>query len=219
VPDVINIERRGGRRNGPPRIAHCGHLVAFHPGPSKNACAECKNPSRYCPTCRDDITALSGRSKFCSKLCREIHSGVVLFGPRNQRVCALDECAIVFFPRRSGAQCCSERHGKMLNKRKSRARGEQKSIWDDRRRNNHYIRKTKMIATAVGSVRLKDILDRDGTDCALCFEPVDFSLSWPDPFSQSLDHAIPISRGGPHILANCQLAHLRCNISKGARVA
>lgn len=219
MDDGIKIERRGGRRNGPPREARCGHMVAFHPGPTKKACEDCKHPPRFCPTCGGDIRALSGHAKFCSAFCRDVRQGTILIGPRDQRTCALDECDIVFVPYRSAVRCCSENHGQILWNRESRARGEQKNVWDDRRRNNHYIRKTKMDATTEAPVLLRDIIDRDGTDCALCSEPVDFSLKWPEPFSQSLDHVLPISRGGTHTLANCQLAHLRCNISKGARVA
>ena len=33
-----------------------------------------------------------------------------------------------------------------------------------------------------------------------------------------IDHVIPLSRGGEHSYANTQLAHPRCNISKGARL-
>jgi HNH endonuclease len=38
----------------------------------------------------------------------------------------------------------------------------------------------------------------------------------PDPLSKSLDHLIPLSRGGTHEPANVSLAHLRCNVSRGA---
>jgi 5-methylcytosine-specific restriction endonuclease McrA len=35
----------------------------------------------------------------------------------------------------------------------------------------------------------------------------------------SLDHIVPVSLGGTHTWANVQLAHLRCNVSKGNRPA
>jgi len=34
----------------------------------------------------------------------------------------------------------------------------------------------------------------------------------------SLDHRIPISRGGEHSRANAQTSHLGCNVRKGARL-
>lgn len=70
-----------------------------------------------------------------------------------------------------------------------------------------------------GSVFLDEIIQRDGSGCALCGEAIDLSLVYPDPFSRSVDHILPLSRGGAHELQNCQLAHLRCNQSKGARIA
>jgi 5-methylcytosine-specific restriction endonuclease McrA len=63
------------------------------------------------------------------------------------------------------------------------------------------------------------VFERDGWTCGLCSEPVDPALSWPDPQSASLDHVLPLSRGGSHTMANVQLAHLGCNVEKGAAVA
>jgi 5-methylcytosine-specific restriction endonuclease McrA len=62
------------------------------------------------------------------------------------------------------------------------------------------------------------VYDRDGWQCGICCEPIDHTLAHPDPRSASLDHVIPISRGGPHTYANCQAAHLDCNVAKSDRV-
>lgn len=35
------------------------------------------------------------------------------------------------------------------------------------------------------------------------------------PMSASVDHIVPLSRGGEHSMANVQCAHLSCNSSKG----
>ncbi|MFJ9740814.1 HNH endonuclease [Streptomyces sp. NPDC101166] len=61
----------------------------------------------------------------------------------------------------------------------------------------------------------RELARRDGTDCSLCGCPVDLSVSWPDPFSPSVDHVIPRSLGGKDVPENVSLAHLRCNVSKG----
>jgi 5-methylcytosine-specific restriction endonuclease McrA len=37
------------------------------------------------------------------------------------------------------------------------------------------------------------------------------------PMKPSIDHKIPLSKGGTHDLANTQLAHYRCNLSKNNR--
>ncbi|MCH0555804.1 HNH endonuclease [Streptomyces sp. MUM 16J] len=62
----------------------------------------------------------------------------------------------------------------------------------------------------------RDVFERDGWACGLCEGDVDPKVAWPDPWSASLDHVVPMSRGGDHVLENVQCAHLRCNIVKGA---
>lgn len=56
--------------------------------------------------------------------------------------------------------------------------------------------------------------------CAICGKPVDKSLLPPHPMSASVDHIIPIAKGGhPSDLSNLQLAHRACNRAKGTRLA
>lgn len=64
-----------------------------------------------------------------------------------------------------------------------------------------------------------EVFERDGWICGLCHEPVDPDLAHPDPMSKSLDHIVPLTRGGGHVRSNVQLAHLVCNVSKGNRAA
>ncbi len=57
------------------------------------------------------------------------------------------------------------------------------------------------------------------TICALCGKPVDFSLKYPHPLSPTIDHIIPISKGGhPSDIDNLQLAHRCCNRKKGDKL-
>lgn len=65
----------------------------------------------------------------------------------------------------------------------------------------------------------RDVHERDRWTCGLCDGPVDPAVAWPDPLSASVDHIVPLSRGGAHALANVQCAHLGCNSSKGDREA
>lgn len=51
--------------------------------------------------------------------------------------------------------------------------------------------------------------------CAICGLPVDKTLPFPDPMSPTVDHIIPIAKGGhPSDISNLQLAHLYCNNQK-----
>ena len=65
----------------------------------------------------------------------------------------------------------------------------------------------------------QEIFARDGWVCGICDEPVDPDLRAPDPKSASIDHVVPLSLGGDDTPANVRLAHLGCNVSRGAGVA
>ena len=57
------------------------------------------------------------------------------------------------------------------------------------------------------------------TICALCGKPVDFSLKYPHPLSATIDHIIPVSKGGhPTDISNLQLAHRCCNRAKSDKL-
>lgn len=108
----------------------------------------------------------------------------------------------------------------MHYKRARRAEGVdwKRSPWDDARRNSYHKRRALKAGSAAGpAFSNSDVFERDGWLCGLCDEPVSPDAVYPDPFSPSLDHVVPLSRGGAHSLENSQLAHLRCNVRKGAR--
>lgn len=61
---------------------------------------------------------------------------------------------------------------------------------------------------AVGDkVLVKQLLERDGEECALCGNTL------ADDYT--LDHLKPVSLGGNHYIWNLQLAHMKCNQSRG----
>lgn len=55
--------------------------------------------------------------------------------------------------------------------------------------------------------------------CRICGKPVDKKLKYPHPGSPTIDHIIPISRGGhPSDINNLQLAHMSCNRAKANKL-
>lgn len=175
-------------------------------------------PPVSCVTCRTDLPDW-GRSQFCSRRCADVARGVVAPVPLVARLCALPECGQRFQPRRESERCCSERHGKLLYNRESRADGRQKPPpWTDARRDRYHRRRAQKKQTSSGDpVLLAEIAERDEWRCHLCRVDVDSSLLWPNPLSPSLDHVVPLSLGGPHTPENVRLAHLSCNSAKGNR--
>lgn len=55
--------------------------------------------------------------------------------------------------------------------------------------------------------------------CAICGKIVDKTLKSPDPLSATIDHIIPIAKGGhPAAIENLQLTHRACNRRKGTKI-
>lgn len=55
--------------------------------------------------------------------------------------------------------------------------------------------------------------------CGICGHPVDMNLKPPHPLAPTIDHIIPIAKGGhPSDIANLQLAHWICNREKSDKI-
>lgn len=68
--------------------------------------------------------------------------------------------------------------------------------------------------------RNKKIIFATQEFCAICGKRVDFSLKYPDRMCATVDHIVPVSKGGhPSDISNMQLAHFACNRAKGNKLA
>jgi len=81
-----------------------------------------------------------------------------------------------------------------------------------------YDRKRKAFKLGNGHQPYTDtyIFERDGWICQICGQKINKRLKWPHPRSKSIDHIVPLIKGGADAPINIQAAHLRCNISKNA---
>lgn len=68
-------------------------------------------------------------------------------------------------------------------------------------------RRSQLLGAFVEDVDVAAIYDRDGWLCGICGHPVKRG-------QESLDHVIPLSRGGMHESTNVQIAHRSCNSAK-----
>jgi len=67
--------------------------------------------------------------------------------------------------------------------------------------------------------RAKKTILSSQTNCGICGNPVDKTLKWPNPLSPTVDHIIPVIKGGhPTDLHNLQLAHWCCNRQKSDKL-
>ena len=69
-------------------------------------------------------------------------------------------------------------------------------------------------ATAVEPIDLNLVWDDSFGICFLCGTPMDRQYTYPDPRLPSLEHIIPLSRGGTHTYDNLTYTHLQCNNRK-----
>lgn len=54
--------------------------------------------------------------------------------------------------------------------------------------------------------------------CGICEQPIDYTLPHTDPLSFTVDHIVPLDRGGPDTLDNKQAAHRICNRAKSNKL-
>src|SRR6476660_2116904 len=65
---------------------------------------------------------------------------------------------------------------------------------------------------------ISGVNERDKGICQLCGTPVRLDVHYTHPLAPTRDHIIPLSKGGEHSYANCQLACRDCNTDKNNRV-
>lgn len=77
-------------------------------------------------------------------------------------------------------------------------------------------RRARKLAAFVAPVDMREVFDRCRGRCHICGGKVRWDRAHPDALSKSIDHLVPLSLGGTHEPANVALAHLRCNVQRGA---
>lgn len=185
--EKVGRERRGHRKR-----AATPHVI--------NQCIQCGNKfqerwegHKYC-------------SVECSSISRRIDPSTTTKETRGGwqvEIRKCEWCAELFVNNRDAQLTCStecaekRRHSRDINKA--------------HRRREH------IKAVTVEPVKVMQVYERDNWMCGLCGEPIDQELKWPHPKSVSLDHIVPISKGGAHSMGNTQASHLGCNIAKGNR--
>jgi 5-methylcytosine-specific restriction endonuclease McrA len=87
-----------------------------------------------------------------------------------------------------------------------------RQAWKERNRLlvNEYDQRRRFAESCREALDPVAIGERDGWWCYLCESTV-------EPAEATLDHVIPLVRGGTHTADNVAIAHLRCNQEKGER--
>ncbi|WP_078853949.1 HNH endonuclease [Streptomyces sp. FxanaA7] len=63
------------------------------------------------------------------------------------------------------------------------------------------------------------VFERDQWSCYLCGGPINRNAVAPyHPMAPTVDHVVPLARGGGHLMANLRAAHFICNSRKNSRI-
>lgn len=202
-----------------------------HGDPTHRLRGEVRDGKRICPRCKvdtavDDFYPGNAYCKSCSSEMARAYPRPVM--PKPPTIHCV-QCGARFAPRARTQICCSPQCGaartialEVYTRDRDRA-AELNRQYRRRSPEKHVARQQKRRAQKLGAF-VEDVdhlvvMERGGWTCALCGKPIEPDRSHPDPMSKSVDHIVPLSRGGEHSYSNCQPAHLFCNQSKGARVA
>ena len=74
--------------------------------------------------------------------------------------------------------------------------------------------RTRKLDAWVEDVDPSKILERDGWACHICGDDIPKDAKYPDRLSPSMDHVVPLARGGLHEMGNVKAAHFICNSIK-----
>lgn len=70
----------------------------------------------------------------------------------------------------------------------------------------------------IEDVAFGEVWGRDGGLCWICSAQIDVQAAVPDDLAGTMDHVVPLSRGGSHTFSNVRLAHFICNSKRGDRI-
>lgn len=191
---------------------YCSNRCAGRDGRTRKGRFYVEREQRHCPTCSKPFEVrVTDPRKFCSNYC----VGVSL---RVLPTCICEKCGEPFrrTRRRRGdtmrfcSRDCAYAFKNPYGKRPEPRRSPRPSDL------SKFLRRAQYFGVAYERIDRGEIMDRDGWVCAICDKPIDPALTRPDPMSGSLDHVVPMSKGGPHLKYNVQAAHYGCNSRKGA---
>lgn len=84
-------------------------------------------------------------------------------------------------------------------------------------RNSKDRRRARKKNAYVANVYRKRVYESDGYRCHLCNRRTDPTKQVPHPMAPTIDHVIPLARGGAHEPSNCRTACFMCNSLKSDR--
>ena len=186
------------------------------------ALLQAKTVVGQCGNCSCEMTGR--RRKFCSAACctsfrhRECDPSVrkckqcdVMFRRKTERSYCSDDCRT-----RAWSRTCKDCGIQFTQKKNCSGKCKACRKHDRNRSSSVRLRVRRgKVATAVAKISVHDCWDRDGGKCQICKKRIDLSVKWPHRNSMSVDHIVPLSKGGTDEASNVRAAHLGCNSRRG----
>jgi hypothetical protein len=163
----------------------------------------CSLSIRICEYCGKEYNPKTIKSKYCSIECgleankKQHREQYISHETYYEKICTI--CGKKYISTDNKSKYCS-----IYCRNKIRI-----MIHNTKKRGNKYL--------LYEGVNYELIYQRDKGICHICGSRVHKKFNRKDKLSGTMDHLIPLSRGGSHIYENVKLAHWICNIRRGAK--
>jgi len=195
-------------RNLPPELKWCtGHQAALSVeefGGKNSMCRSCYAAYRRRRREEKPDPLVPKAAKTCAEC------GAEFLGDKRQTLHCSPAC------KKAGKRRADLEYQAMYPDRHSEANRKWRQRYPDKVREKARVYRARKMNATVEPVSEGAIFQRDQWTCGICGQIIDPARKYPDPMSPSIDHIVPLFRGGAHSPANCQASHLRCNVRKGA---
>ena len=164
-----------------------------------------------CPTCGEEFKTYRDNKTFCSPVCRRNRKSKERNLPRIVKLVLekqCDECGAGFQTTSKSQRFCSHK-----------CRTRNNSRLNELKRRKYYTEGDKTIT-------LSKLIDKENNICYICLGECDSKDYIKDNKGTiicgnnypSIEHVIPLSKGGKHEWGNVKLAHRGCNIKKSNKL-
>ena len=168
-----------------------------------------RSHTSLCEHCGKTVVKRQARGRFCSTACaqawrsvrRDVRAQLDHDDGLHETKCVV--CSKAFMVAVWNCTTCSDECTQRLKaQRKLRARS---------------TRRVREISAYVEDVNPQSVFEADGYRCHICGQMTDKDERVPHPRAPTVDHVLPLAKGGLHALFNVRTACFICNSTKGDR--
>jgi hypothetical protein len=163
------------------------------------------NRKKVCKVCRSSFDGFNPRLVFCSEICEWFD------GLKVRQVKPCEECGLMGLWKE---KFCNAKCQRISYKRSVAYKQHRHKQY----RRNKIKRRIRLSSQFIEDVNPLVMAKRDNWICHICSGQIDQTLKYPNRYSLSVDHVIPLSKGGSHGYDNCKSSHWICNCLKSDKV-